>query len=193
MDHAWTLLARFSNSDFKNWTDDSRDWWYGSNQAAGETTDPSYNADMISPAFWLVSGSELKITRSDDSGHTPLLQTTGSCVSGKTWSNSECLGKCKVQYGGQYQTTEGFGQASCGSDLQGADEVGFWCSWKWSGSVIMIGGNGDDCSGADHGIGTTVAKIVSFEIKEDNRRESDFSSNKWGSITKSYSLNLWIR
>ena len=57
--------------------------------------------------------------------------------------------------------------------------------------MIMIGGSGD-CSGADHGIGTTVAKLA-FKIKEDNRRESDFSSNAWDSITKSYSLNLWIR
>ena len=77
--------------------------------------------------------------------------------------------------------------------VQGADEVGFWCSWKRSGSVIMIGGSGTDCSGAAHGIGTTVAKLASFKIKEDNRRESDFCSNAWDSITKSYSLNWWIR
>ena len=178
-------------------------------QAAGETADTSYNADMISPAFWLVGGSELKITRNDDSGHAPLLQTIGNCLSGKTfrskitsygnfrngsvWSNGKCLGKCKVQYGGQHQTTGSFGQASCSSDLQGADEVGFWCVKGWSGSVIMIGGGGADCSDADHGIGTTVAKLTSFKIKENNRRESDFSNDAWGSITKSYSLNLWIR
>ena len=65
--------------------DDSGDWWYDSTQAAGEAADPSYNADMISPAFWLVGGSELKITRNDDSGHTPLLQTIGNCLSGKTF------------------------------------------------------------------------------------------------------------
>ena len=157
-DEAWTLLARFSNNDTKYWMDDSGDWWYDSAQAAGETTDPSHNPDMISPAFWLVSGRELKITRNDDSGHTPLLQTTGNCLSGKTfrskitsygnfrngsvWSKGECLGKCKVKYGGQYLTTEGFGQASCSGDLQGADEVGFWCNKGWSGSVIMIGGGG---------------------------------------------------
>ena len=80
-DEAWTLLARFSNSDTKYWMDDSGDWWYDSAQAAGETTDPSHNPDMISPAFWLVSGRELKITRNDDSGHTPLLQTTRNCLS----------------------------------------------------------------------------------------------------------------
>ena len=59
--------------------------------------------------------------------------------------------------------------------------------------MIMIGGSGAGCSGADHGIGTTVAKLASFKVKEDNRRESDLSSNAWDSITKSYSLNLWIR
>ena len=209
VDQVWTLLARFSNSDTKNWMDDSGDWWYDSTQAAGETADPSYNEDMISSAFWLIGGSELKITRNDDSGHTPLLQTIGNCLSGKTfrskitsygnfrngsvWSNGKCLGKCKVQYGGHHQTTGGFGQASCSSDLQGADEVGFWCVKGWSGSVIMIGGGGADCSDADHGIGTTVAKLTSFKIKENNRRESDFSNDAWGSITKSYSLNLWIR
>ena len=62
-DEAWTLLARFSNSDTKYWMDDSGDWWYDSAQDAGETTDLSHNPDMISPAFWLVSGRELKITR----------------------------------------------------------------------------------------------------------------------------------
>ena len=61
VDQAWTLIARFSNSDAKNWMDDSWDWWYDSIQPAGETADPSYNADMISPAFWLVGGSEIKI------------------------------------------------------------------------------------------------------------------------------------
>ena len=114
VDQAWTLIARFSNSDAKNWMDDSGDWWYDSIQPAGETADLSYKADMISPAFWLVCGSEIKITRSDDSGHTPLLGATGNCLSGKTfrskmtsngdfrngsvWSNGLRLGKCNVLY-----------------------------------------------------------------------------------------------
>ena len=94
-DEVWTLLARFSNSDTKYWMDDLGDWWYDSAQAAGETTDPSHNPDMISPAFWLVSGRELKITRNDDSGHTPLLQTTGNCLSSKITS----YGNFRVQSG----------------------------------------------------------------------------------------------
>ena len=208
-DQAWTLLARFSNSDTKNWMDDSGGWWYDRTQAAGETADPSYKADMISPAFWLVSGSEIKITRNDDSSHTPLLQTTGNCLSRKTfrskitsygdfrngsvWSQNKCLGKCNVQYGGHYQETIGFGQASCSGNLQGADEVGFWCSWKWGGSVIMIGGGGDSCSDADHGIGITKAKLASFKIKEHDRKEAEFGDSAWGNKTERYSLNLWIR
>ena len=118
VDQTWTLLARFSNSDTKNWMDDSGDWWYDYNEVARETADPSYDADMISPAFWLVSGSEFKITRNDDSGHTLLLQTTGNCLSGKifrckitsygdfrngsAWSGGKCLEKCNVQFGGRY-------------------------------------------------------------------------------------------
>ena len=32
--------------------------------------------------------------------------------------------------------------------------------------MIMIGGSGADFSGADHGIGTTVAKLASFKSKK---------------------------
>lgn len=60
-------------------------WWYDKTGAAGDTTDPSSNTDMISPAFWLVSGRELKITRSDDPQHTALLQTTDDCVGGQSF------------------------------------------------------------------------------------------------------------
>ena len=83
---------------------------------------------MISPAFWLVRGSEFKITRSDDPSHTPLLQTTGNCLGGKTfrskitrygdfkngtvWANDQSLGSCTVQHGGQYKSTDGFHRLS---------------------------------------------------------------------------------
>ena len=76
----WILIARFSNNDGKNWMIDSGDWWYDRRYSSGATSDPSVNADMISPAFWLLKGRELKITRSDDSSHTPLLQTTANCL-----------------------------------------------------------------------------------------------------------------
>ena len=81
-DHGWTLIARFSNNDALNWMKDSALWWYDKDVASGETTDPSNNADMISPAFWLVGGTEFKITRSDDPQHTALLKTTNLCLAG---------------------------------------------------------------------------------------------------------------
>ena len=56
---------------------DSVDYWYDPTSAVGQTTDPADNTDMISPAFWLVNGTEFKITRSDDPSHTALLHTTG--------------------------------------------------------------------------------------------------------------------
>ncbi|CAH3123458.1 unnamed protein product [Porites lobata] len=135
---------------------------------------------MISPAFWLVSGSEFRITRSDDATHTPLLQTTGSCLGGQTfrskitsygdfrygknWYKPNCLGSCKVEYGGQYKTTDGFGQAGCSSDIQSSNNVGFWCSSRKPGpvSIMMIGGGGRNCAHADHGIGITQPRRESW-------------------------------
>jgi len=170
-DKGWTLVARFSNSDDKNWMKDTGLWLYDQQVAIGATTDPSNNADMISPTFWLVSGREFKITRSDDPSHTPLLQTTGNCLAGQTfrsnfrngkvWASDQCLGNCTVQYGGQYKSTDGFQQAECNGDIQSADGIGFWCDWYGDGSVMTIGGGGN-CSRADHGIGITETNDASF-------------------------------
>ena len=180
---------------------DDRLWWYDQNVAVG-TTDPSVNADMISPAFWMVRGREFKITRSDDPRHTPLLQTTGNCLGGQTfrskitsygdfrngkvWSSNRCLGSCTVKYGGQYKTTDGFQQAECSSNIQSSNKIGFWCDWSnGDGSVMMIGGGGNNCARADHGIGITEADEASFRYG---------SENDFGYIAEaSYSLNLWIR
>ena len=118
---------------------------------------------MISPAFWLVRGSEFKITRTDDPSHTPLLQTTGNCLGGQTfrskitsygdfrngkvWASDQCLGSCTVQYGGQYKSTDGFQQADCSGSIQSADKIGFWCDWDTGdGAVMMIGGGGYQCA-----------------------------------------------
>ena len=38
---------------------------------------------MISAVFWLVSGTEFKITRSDDPQHTALLKITNLCLAGQ--------------------------------------------------------------------------------------------------------------
>ena len=201
----WTLVARFSNKDSKNWMKNNGEWWYDKTVAIGEITDPSSNYDMISPAFWMVSGNELKITRSDDPRHTALLQTTDDCLGGKTfrtkitsygnfrnavWASSRCQDRCSVRYGGQYSTTQGFGRATCNSQLQSANNIGFWCDWSaGDGAVMMIGGGGDYCSRADHGIGITEADAASFF---GSSSEDDFGN--WpGSYARSYSLNLWIR
>jgi len=206
----WTLIARFSNIDTKNWMDDTGSWWYDRNVPFGSTTDPSSNADMISPAFWLVSGREFKITRSDDPQHTTLLQTSGDCLGGQTFRakitgygdfrNGEpwelilsgCLGNCTVQYGGQYEITKGFARAKCNGSFLNADKVGFWCHLNWDGSVVMIGGGGGDCGRTYHGLGITGAEMASFV--KGSRPEADFGDSPYSSgITKAYSLNLWIR
>ena len=203
----WTLIARFSNDDAKNWMLDTGHWWYDKNDAFGETSEPSINADMVSQAFWVVSGSEFKITRSDDSQHTSLLQTTGNCLGGQTfrskitshgdfrngkvWATDQCLGTCAVQYGGQYQSTGGFQQARCSGDIQCSHAIGFWCDWEGGdGAVLMIGGGGTSCSRADHGIGVTEVNEASFV--DSSNGESDFG-NDGQATTQGYSLNLWIR
>ena len=189
---------------------DSGDWWYDRRNAAGTTSNPSINADMISSSFWQVKGEEFKITRSDDSSHTPLLQTTGNCLSGQTfrskitsyggfrngqvWSSDRCLGSCTVQYGGQYKTTDGFQQAECSSNIQSSNKI--WCDWgHGDGSVMMIGGGGQDCWRADHGIGVTEQNRASFIEAGTGDTEHDFGydANTENAPTQSYSLNLWIR
>ena len=187
-------------------------WWYDQQVAVGTTANPSINADMISPAFWLVSGIELKITRSDDPSHTPLLQTTGNCLAGqsfrskitsygdfrngKVWSSDWCLGSCTVQYGGQYKSTDGFQQAECSGGIQSNNKIGFWCDWSTGdGSVMMIGGGGSGCARADHRIGITETGSSSFVDLGTSETEYDFGydANTGNAPSQSYSLNLWIR
>ena len=82
---AWTLIARFSNNDAKNWMKDNGEWWCEESVSVGKEISPSVNADMLSPAFWWISALEFKITRSDDPHHTALLQTTGDCLGKQTF------------------------------------------------------------------------------------------------------------
>ena len=194
---------------------DSGDWWYDRRYASGATTDPSVNADMISPAFWRVKGREFKITRSDDSFHRPLLQTRGNCLGGQTfrskitsygdfrygknWSTNRCLGSCTVQYSGEHKTTDGFQQAECSSNLQRYNKIGFWCDWGGDGSVMMIGGGGTNCNRADHGVGITEQDLASFVEMSGDQTKYDFGyhpgmgSGSQSKSSQSYSLNLWIR
>ena len=189
---------------------DDGHWWYDQNVPIG-TPDPSVNADMISPAFWLASGNDFKITRSDDSSHMPLLRTKNNCLGGQTfrskitsygdfrngtvWSNDACLGRCMIQYAGQYYSTDGFDLAWCDGDLQASNKIGFWCHWgTGDGSVMMIGGGGDFCSRADHGIGITETNYASFVEESSFETEFDFGFDAEAQYapTQSYALNLWI-
>ena len=105
-------------------------------------------------------------------------------------------GKLTVQYGGQYKTTDGFQQAECSSNIQSSNKIGFWCDWSGGdGSVMMIGGGGDGCNRADHGVGITETGDASFVENSLSETEYDFGydAETWSPPTQSYSLNLWIR
>ena len=135
------------------------------------------------------------------------MQTTGGSLGGKTfgtkitsygnfrngtvWAKNDCQGDCDVQYGGQFQTIRGFGQATCDGSIQNATQVGFWCDWgNGDGAVLMIGGGGSSCRRADHGIGITEAGQASFF--SGGQEEHDFGDWRASSRSKTYSLNLWI-
>lgn len=207
---SWTLIARVSNKGGKHWTWGSG-WWnkHDMTDAKGKTTDPLDGEDMISPAFWLVGGKEFMITRSDDPHTAPLLQTTDDCLDEQTFRHkiqtskgsfirNQCRSSCNVRYGGQYETTEGFEQASengCSSaDLQAGNKIGFWCSEytaddnRINWAVMMIGARGDGCPEADHGIGISRKGCV-----PEFRCRKDFGNKAYESPTEDYSLNLWVR
>ena len=102
------------------------------------------------------------------------------------WASDRCRGSCLVIYGGQYKTTAGFEQHSCSSNIQSSGYIGFWCDWSsGDGAVMMIGGGGDGCARADHGIGITEENAARF-----GGANNDFGGN---SMPSSYSLNLWVR
>jgi len=119
----------------------------------------------------------------------------GDFRNGTVWASNECQGNCTIQYGGQYQTTEGFVQASCSGEILSANGIGFCCNWGADGAVMMIGGGGSNCARADHGIGITEA--VSSSFNDYGIGEGDFGSftaaRSASVLTNSYSLNLWIR
>ena len=205
----WTLIARFSNADTKNWMRDDAYWWYDIQSSQGSPTSTSSNYDMISEAFWTVKGNDIKITRSDDSSNTALLRTYGNCLGGKTlrrvlssygkftyrnaWSNDRCLGSCSVYYGGSYSSTASFKEAHCSGNIQSSSSIGFWCQWSTGdGSVMMFGGGGSGCNRADHGIGITENNEGGFE-EWSQSGEEDFGQEALSPVATSYSLNVWIR
>ena len=92
-------------------------------------------------------------------------------------------------YDGLYETTEGFKTHSCNSGIQNSTYIGFWCNWdRGDGAVMMIGGGGAACYRADHGIGITEEN----EAKFSSSYNFDFG-NDANTVTKKYSLNLWVR
>ena len=203
----WTLISRFSNADSTNWMQSSGHWWYDRTSSYGSVTSPSNNYDMISPAFWLVTGNYIKITRSDDSSNTALLYTS-SCTGGRTfrsfitsygnfrhgtvWNSNSCRKACYISgYGGSYSSTVGFSQAHCSSNLQSSRYLSFWCDWSGGdGAVMMIGGGGSSCKRADHGIGITEEGQAKFGVYT-SRCDGDFGDDC--NLHTSYSLNLWIK
>ena len=201
----WTLISRFSNADSTYWMQYSGSWWYDRTSSYGSVANTSDNYDMISPAFWLVTGNYIKITRSDDSSNTALLYTS-SCTGGRTfrsfitsfgnfrssavWNSDACRGSCYISgYGSSYSSTVGFSQAHCSSNLQSSRYLSFWCDWSGGdGAVMMIGGGGSSCNRADHGIGVTEANEARFGT---NTCDGDFGDSCYN--PNSYSLNLWIK
>ena len=184
-------------------------WWYDLEDQIGVYDDPLYNRDAISAAFWLLKGTEFKVTRTDDVMHTALLKTKGGCLQKKTfrskitgygnfrngarWSaNYKCLDTCSVTFGGQYASTAGFKYAlhSCSSDIGGARRINFWCNWRYDASVMMIGKGGKNCGRADHGLGVTEENSPIFSTLSSRK---DFGNDGRYAAIKAYGLNLWVR
>ena len=202
----WTLISRFSNADSANWMQSSGSWWYDRTSSYGSVTSPLDNYDMISPAFWLVTGNYIKITRSDDSSNTALLYTS-SCTGGRTfrsfitsfgnfrsgaiWNNGACRESCNSSFGGNYSSMSSFRSANCSGSLQSGDHLSFWCDWNRDGSVMMIGGGGgsDSCEFSNHGLGITEANNGAYFGANDC--DGDFGD--FCNHPSNYSLNLWIK
>ncbi|KAK3699368.1 hypothetical protein QZH41_006547 [Actinostola sp. cb2023] len=203
------MIARFSNSDAKNWMLASGSWWYDVTAAQGDTASTTINKDMIAPAFWTTKGREIKITRTDDVTHTALLVTTSNCLGDQTfrtkmtsygnfrngvvWASTKCLGNCDVTYGGNYAATVGFSKASCDGTVQTRNKLGFWCDYgSGDGSVMMIGGGGSACARADHGLGLTEENSAKFSSCSVGCCDFGDAAVKT-CPTQSYALNLWVK
>ncbi|MEM7153132.1 MAG: fibrinogen-like YCDxxxxGGGW domain-containing protein [Myxococcota bacterium] len=211
-DGGWTLAARFSNADAESWMLDSGEWWYVTTVESGQPTSRDANEDLLSAAFWSVPADEFKLSRTDNPDDGFLLQTTDDCLGGGTfrehitsfgdfqngavWGQNSVAGSCDVDLGNNYAATEGFGQATCDlADIGGPYSVSFWAAWgSGDGAVIMIGGGGELCSRADHGIGTTAVNQASFDSGSTFLEERDFAENTENTaLNPNYALNLFVR
>ncbi len=202
----WTLVARFSNNDDRNWMEDSGEWWYTRTDAAGNHTVYNDISDAYSPAFHQVVADEFKLSRTDQIGD--LFLTTGGCLGGQTfrehitsfgdfqngvtWASNETLGTCSGLLGGSWNETNGFQEALCSGDIGAPSSVSFWADWGvGDGAVMMIGGGGGSCNGADHGIGITEAAGASF-VNEGQEDDFGFDGSD-GLNNNNYALNLFVR
>jgi hypothetical protein len=204
----WTLIARFSNADAKNWMSDQGEWWYDQSSAVGNTLVTNVNADMISPAFWTLGAAELRITSSAAANDAHLLRTTSNCLSGQNfrtrlrgfgtfrgttaWASDAVRHTCAATVGGSYASTQGFAQANCSGNIGAPRTLSFYSDWsQGDGAVMMIGGGGNNCNRADHGIGVTEANSASFGGISTSS-ESDFGDSA-PTGDPGYALNLWVR
>jgi len=202
----WTLVARFANTDTKNWMQSSGAWWYVQTDPVGMPTSRSENADAYAPAFHQVKGDELKISRSDNADDAHLLMTNMTCLGDKTfrehitgygdfqndvvWGTDNVKGTCAGTLGNNWNGTMGFAEAQCTGQIGAANSISFWADWsQGDGSVMMIGGGGNNCNRADHGIGVTEANSASFS---DSFGKDDFGNNGQDYNT-GYALNLFVR
>ncbi len=203
----WTLIARFANKDATNWMHDSGEWWYTRTAAVGTPLSRSENADMYSPAFHSVKGKEMRLSRTSNPTDIGLLVTKNNCLADKTfrakitgygnfqnggvWGNNSVKGTCDFTLGSNWSSTNGFKYATCAGNIGGANKIGFWSDWSsGDGAVMMIGGGGNNCARADHGIGVTEANAASFKFNASG--EDDFGTNGTNH-NDGYALNLWVR
>jgi len=205
----WTLVARFSNADAMNWITNG-DLWYDRTDEFGAVTDPTVNADAMSAAFFGMTATELRITRSDSSSHNSLLTTTNNCLQGQSvrdkitsfgdfrngvWASDQVRGTCSAIFENEYRSTTGFERVGAsGCDIGDPNGISFFSDWSGGdGAVIMIGGGGGSCGRADHGIGVTEANQAQFGTLDGGDQSRDFGNDGNHASSTAYSLNMWVR
>lgn len=207
----WTLIARFSNADTSNWID-SATYWYDQTTEVGTPTSVTANADALSKAFFTAKASELRLSRSDGSTQAYLLKSKGTCLGGKTfrdkitglgtyktgaWATDQVRATCDADLGGSYASTAGFYYATCTSNIGKSSSISFFADWDaGDGAVLMIGGGGNGCNRADHGIAVTEANEAQFgsTCTDGCSSRYDFADDAGSSTAvSSYALNLWVR
>lgn len=214
----WTLIARFSNADnVPNWMLNDGSWWFDLETQQGNPLSRTQLFDMLSPAFWRVTAGEFKIGRSDNDDPSHLLQTNAQCLGGDTfrgfitglgydnsgpWATDEVLHTCTADLGNNYAETSGFSQAECTGDIGAPNSVSFWANWHdpdnafaADSAVMMIGGGGQACARADHGIGITEENEANFAVgvEPEGTYERDFADDGFAGPVTDYALNLWVR